>query len=268
MKRKKVFLGLAGTVILVGIGIGAWYIFSRPEHGGRLDDMNTSSKAILETIPDVEKVKVNPSSGKTTSRLIHIRNTHIIREPAFAQMMVGKMGRKVTPEEFEDTYRLHIESVTKAQRRVVAIGRSLAEKHGVTEIGEEGLPLRGVDNYLQEIEDAKQAPEKEKKKVMAEIGPTGQLLMLGLIKKVIPIEDPDKLAASQPTIINGIETHDPKSYDAREEAVVKLALSDRRLVVIIFGGNHNFAKAVSRVAPTCEYVRVTPKDFEGDAEED
>lgn len=168
---------------------------------------------------------------------------------------------------------------------------ALSAKHGVKEIGVEGLPNRAVGDELARIEVLKRTAERDVPawrkqhgaamadkdyKTAAELavkllhyehdrarrGPAAEAFLAGKITRLVPIEDPDTLAAAKPTVVRGRLVSSRKAYDAREDSVVRLALAGRTFLVFTCGAGHNFAESIRRVAPKCEYIRITPEGLE------
>jgi hypothetical protein len=296
MMRKRKAIVAVGVLVLVAINAPVLAVKSPfTNKVMAIDDLSVSVKKLLEKMPGVAKVEVHSPAEGVKSRLVHFRNVHALPQKVWIEEEEQARGRKLTFPEIVALLRARYAAIEEGQKPIVECLKTLSEKHGLTEVGIEGLPKRALANYLKNANELKEMARKEpgwrrdfsrklkagNKKEANEIakkmlayqikrgmdGIGARLLLAGIIKNVIPIEDHVALAAGTPKIINGKQVPDKKKNAAREEAVVRIALSERKCVVIIFGGYHDFTGAVKKVAPGCEYIRVTPKDFSEPAEQ-
>lgn len=247
-----------------------------------LQDVGADVKPLLERLPGVAKVEVSPAEEKAEQRIIHVRHVHPIPKAA----AVGNLKGEEAKQAWEDV----LQGVRESQKHEETILIALAKDHGVTEVLAEGLTKENEKGYLDEVDILRRfgarVTEIEKRYVLAkvsgdkknerelfvalrdfnartaQIGPAGRLLILGKIKKVVPVEDAAKMKASEPEYEGDRPVFRKAAFDAREDAVVKNALGAGKVVVLSFGGGHNFADAVKRNSKKCEYVRVTPEGFE------
>ena len=178
--------------------------------------------------------------------------------------MRQEAGRPLSDAEVKKLYDEHLDLVERVQEEQVALLRLLVREHGVRRVLIEGLTPSGMDNYkemvtsLGEIEqDRARLGEKrtdELRQRLLEFGAVGRLVMEGEVEAV-PLEDDETLDAANP-VRGGKVQFDAKKVEARHEAMVKRAVEQGEVVVILLGEAHDLSWAVGRLAPRAEYVRV------------
>ena len=93
---------------------------------------------------------------------------------------------------------------------------------------------------------------------MLDIGAAGQLLVSKELVEVLPLDDATLLDAAEPVVADGKVSIDPAKDAKRREAMVKLALANDSVAVIVLGGSHDLSDTLRAViGECCEYIRVT-----------
>jgi hypothetical protein len=86
------------------------------------------------------------------------------------------------------------------------------------------------------------------------------MLLNGEIEGVLPLENADAHAASNPVSDDGSVALDQEKIEAREDAQVRLLLDGEPVAIIILGGAHDLSDNVERLSGgTAEYIRVEVK---------
>ncbi len=95
-----------------------------------------------------------------------------------------------------------------------------------------------------------------------ELGAPAVLLAAGELEEALPLDDAVALEGANPVTPGGKVRLDPAKLRARQEAIVRgLAAQGVPCAVIVLGGAHDLSGSVRRLAPGCEYLRVTLKSY-------
>ena len=91
------------------------------------------------------------------------------------------------------------------------------------------------------------------------MGSPGRLMGAGLIE-VLPLDDAVLLEKAKP-VKGGKVRLDADAVAARNDYQVRAALKSGPVSLIVLGGGHDLGPSVRRCSPTCEYIRVTMKQY-------
>lgn len=210
----------------------------------------------MQALPGVASVEVAVRADDPPVRIVHILDWHHVPREDFAADMRDALG-EVNDEQIDEAYAKHldrVEAVQKAQRSILA---AFAERHGVQAVYIEGLTEVDLALFEMLVGVHRRRGGRE---FGLRIGPAGQLVAEGKLKRVLPVEEVGALKAANPVSDDGEVRIDEKLQQAREDAVVRHLLKARGLAVVVLGGGHDLRDSVRRLGDgRCEYVRVWPK---------
>jgi hypothetical protein len=277
MRRLRLPILIATLAVLLASALALW----------RLATRTPPLTAELSRLPAVVDVR---SSGPWRARatVVHLLDWHLVpRDQLIDPAQRFNMQRHgVDPDR---SYAAHLDAVEAVQQEHEAILRRLAAKHGKLTVFVEGLTDAEVGPFVlkaqalgkvegEEITEAKkmldevramrQTPAaratadelaamiaKHRAEVLG-LGATMRLIAEGRVE-VRALDDALALKKAKPDR-DGI---DAAANAAREEAMAKRLAEVERLAVVILGGGHDLAGALSRHAPGVRYVRVTTRAF-------
>jgi hypothetical protein len=256
------------AVIVAASGIALFFANPRPV-AGRIDDLSVPAKALLAQLPGVAKVEVTVAGER--GRLVHVLDWHFVPKE-----MLALEGR-----DFDE----HLGEVTRVQKQQGFLVARLIESHGLTEVFVEGVTEKDmadfdlrVESYRETVlaleERLAQARELDAKDIEKEIvalidarredtlelGIAGQFLARDRLRKILPLDDADLLAAAKP-VKDGKLAPDQAKVEEREDAMVKSVVSQGMFGLIVLGGGHDLSDNIRRWAPGWEYIRVWPQDY-------
>jgi hypothetical protein len=132
----------------------------------------------------------------------------------------------------------------------------------VEQLAKDGKPAADRHAKALELERRSAGMLEEHRFAMLEIGAAGRLLVLGELQEVLPLDDTELLDAAGPDLANGKLAFDPLKVAARRDAMVRRALAEDHVAVIVLGGSHDLTDSVrSIVGEGCEYIRVRGYEF-------
>jgi hypothetical protein len=262
----------------------------------RLEDLSRPAVEILRRIPGVVRVDVplSPKSGPVRRRLIHLLNRHFVPRSAFVADVSAARGKPLSSDDADALYAQHLLTVEGVQIDQAAALRCLA-RQGLQSVLVEGLTEDGLADFrsrvaavrrpLRALADARsllrqmeargadadparlaraREAEQELTALLAaqrlellDLGAAGRLLAEGGLADVLPLDDAALLEASRPIAAGGKANLGGPEQRAREDAMVRTALSHGPVALVILGGGHDLTGGVRRVAADAEYVRVT-----------
>ena len=252
-----------------------------------LDDMTTPLADTLRGLPGVYRVDVPLSPVKPRKRIVHFLDWHYVDRD-----LLAKVDNRLDWDVF-------VNEVEVTQVDQVAALKCLARLHGLKRIlierlTEEDMPdlphkvaqLRDVWKHQPELKarlaEARQllkdfpegnerhgkaaALEREFVGMLADhradmlrMGAAVQLLVMGRLEAVLPLDDAKLLDAAGPVLPGG--GRDPAAVARRENAMVRNALGAGPVAVIICGGAHNLTDAIRDKDGETEYYRVATLGF-------
>jgi len=198
----------------------------------------------------------------TETRIIHIRDWHIVPKEHFA------VDTELKGKELDEAYAEHLQDVERMQKSQLKI---LA---GVKEVFGEGLTDKNYPIFKAEIrtlrrfhrelaqfdptagDDTKQIFEQHRRTLLR-LGAAGRL-MLDEKLTVLPCEG--EVYENRP-IKDGKLVLDQKVIEAREDAIVRNLLKRGGDCLLVLGGAHDLTDNIRRLSNDCGYVVVTPKGW-------
>lgn len=94
--------------------------------------------------------------------------------------------------------------------------------------------------------------------LQSDTGAAGQLMVDGkLTVHAAEAEDFDKANPVKDGAVNA----DEAAQEAREDAIVKEPLKQKKTVVLVLGGAHDLTDNIRRLTKDCGYTIITPKGF-------
>lgn len=266
---------------------------NHPSQPVLLSDLGADVLPLLRQLPNVVEVERHGSSLQPTHRIIHIADWHFVPKDDFAADLRSLSTEPISDEEITRLQAEFLDEVELVQQQQIELLRTLIQKNGLDRIHVEGLgeneefifhakvsALRKVGQELVDLKKENEElfalgdPDDDTRKIIESIkeieaqhrsdllhlGAAGQLLLNGEIEAVLPLEDADVHAASNPVNEDGSVTLDQEKIEAREDAQVRLLLDGWPVAVIILGGAHDLSDNVERLSGgTAEYIRVEVK---------
>jgi hypothetical protein len=207
-----------------------------PEQAADLCDLSADAVPTLRQLPNVEEVTRHGSSGQPTHRIIHIADWHFVPKDAFAADLRSASTEPLSDDEITRRHGELLDEVELIQQQQIALLRTLVQKHALKRIYVEGLAekeefifdakvsaLRKVGLELVELKKEKEQllalgdPDEDTLRIidgikeiesqhrsdLLHLGAAGRLLLNGEIEGVLPLEDADAHAASNPVSDDG-----------------------------------------------------------------
>jgi lysophospholipase L1-like esterase len=78
------------------------------------------------------------------------------------------------------------------------------------------------------------------------MGAAGRLLVSGELEDVLPLEEADALEKAKPISPSGSVKNDSSKIAARNDALVKAAMKEAPVAVIVLGGANDLTKSIGR----------------------
>lgn len=266
---------------------------SEPKQAADPFDLNADAVPLLRQLPNVVEVELHGPATQPTHRIIHIADWHFVSKYDFAADLRSLSTESISDEEITRRHAEFLDEVELVQQQQIELLRTLIQKHGLTQIHVEGLgekeefifnakvsALRKVGQELVEVKKENEEllalgdPDDETRKIiesikeieaqhrsdMLHLGAAGRLLLNKEIEGVLPLDDADAHAASNPLNEDGSVTLDQEKIEAREDAQVRLLLDGGPVAVIILGGAHDLSDNLERLSGgAAEYIRVEVK---------
>ena len=271
----------------------------------RIDDLASPVADLLRQLPGVVQVEVAVAAKKPTARIVHLRDWHFVPKDLHAIDLKAAYGRDLTDDEIDRLHEEHLLEVELVQVEQIALLRCLIKHHGLKRIFSEGFSPTELEAYREKIAvlksmendqvpqvrknldevrkliDGSTGEKKEKaqaietrllvlldehKHRLLEMGAAGRLLISGELDDVLPLEDAVALERAKPISPSGGVKLDPVKLEARHDAQVKATMKEGPVAVIVLGGSHDLTESIQRFSGTCEYLRVTTRQFKEIAE--
>lgn len=206
--------------------------------------------------PQVTTVVVAPAN-RPKRQILHVLNWHFV-------------DRKAFEADGGEDWETFLESVENVQAEQVDLLRHLKDVHGIDAVYLEGMTDADVEDYqkLAEALAGWKAPigddamseflRRQHREDKLLLGAAAQVEGL----EVLPVEDPEAMEAANP--IRGAKVeYDEKAIELREDAMVKrLLTSNRTIMVLIMGGDHDLEENIKQLSDDVEYVRVVVRAHE------
>lgn len=259
-----------------------------PATKGRIDDLDVPPEDILRGLPGVVAVDFPVRLTKPASRIVHLRDLHLVPSDLFAIDVRHAAGRPLADAEAARLYEEHLLEVELVQIEQMAILRCLSRRHGLRTVRIEGLTAKEVNLFRERIESLKEIKKDEdaarkqlaevrelmramdpatsryrqaatierdllgligqSRPLLLEVGAAGRLLMAGEIDGVLHLDDEAALDEANPVTPGGRIRLDAAKARRREDAMVKAALDRGPFSLIILGGAHDLSGSVRRRA--------------------
>ena len=266
---------------------------AEPDPFTKIDDLSTNIVPLLRQLPNVVEVKHKVLSDKPTHRIIHIADWHFVPKADYAADLRSLSTEPISDEEIARHHAELLDEVELIQNQQIELLRTLIQQHGLKRIHVEGLAekeefifdakvsaLRKIGLELVELRNEKEQllalgdPDVDTRKIiygieeieaqhrsdLLQLGAAGRLLLNGEIEGVLPLDDADAHAASNPVSDDGLVALDQEKIEAREDAQVRLMLGNGPVAVIILGGAHDLSDNLERLSSAkAEYIRVEVK---------
>jgi hypothetical protein len=172
-----------------------------------------------------------------------------------------------TDEEIDQEYAEFLDDVEAVQQEQLELLRALIKQQEIKNVFYEGLAPEDMPAFRERIETLKKFEKikpkgdtpieqlmlSEYREDLLKIGAPGRLMMTGELE-VLSVEDASLLKKANPVSDSGVE-FDSAVIEAREDAMVRMLLSEE-MAVVILGGAHDLS---DNVPGGCEYVRLTMK---------
>lgn len=266
----------------------------------RIDDLRSPVVELLRSLPGVVQVEVGVVAKNPTSRIIHLRDWHLVPKELYALDMKNVYGRELTADEIDWLHQELLLEVELVQIEQMAVLCCLIRHHGLKKVFSEGFSPNELEAYREKIAvlkamDQEQLPKVRKqleevrkliegstgetkenteaietqlvtmlddhKHRLLEMGAAGRLLISGELEDVLPLEDAEALEKATPISHSGEIQLDLGKIEARHDAQVKTAMKECTIAVIVLGGAHDLWASIRRASGNCEYFRVTTKRF-------
>jgi hypothetical protein len=192
---------------------------------------NDGAASVLEVLPGTE------------TRIIHIRDWHLVPKEAFAA------DTELTGDALYEAYGQHV----KVVKAVQASQKKLLS--GVKEVHVEGLCPRDMPAFEAMIRFQRKRPDEDS---LLHMGAAAQLMVEGTLK-VLPAEA-DGFERANP-VKDGRIGIDEKAQEAREDEIVRSLLKKKGTVYLMLGGAHDLSDNIERLSEDCGNVVVTPKGW-------
>lgn len=215
----------------------------------------------LQKLPDVASVEVVTAVQPPQRRVIHLLDWHYVEKDKFA-IDLGLHDEKKISEAHQE----HIQVVEAVQDEL----RQVIQTLSVEQVFMEGVTPKNLPQFqarldaLRKFKPRADSPialllAEEYRHDLLRLGGAGQLAMEERIK-VLPAEEHEAYIKANPVIDGKLKPNDDANA-RREEAVIRMLLKGPPVTLLVFGGAHDFRDEIARLAPDCEYVRVTVKSY-------
>jgi hypothetical protein len=122
-----------------------------PRITGKIDDLNVYAEAILQQLPGVVRVDFQAATTKSRSRIIHLRDWHVVPRNLYAFDLRNAVSKSLSEEEIDLLHQELLLEVEAVQLEHEALLRCLAKQHGLRRVFCEGITKQELAIYQKKI---------------------------------------------------------------------------------------------------------------------